>query len=232
MTSYVLVHGGAHGGWCWERLTPYLEADARVDRVVALDLPGHGQRVDERDLNEITLEDYIEDIAGTVRRLDLRDVVLVGHSLAGASMPQAAARVADRVKRAVFLSALIPGEGKSSLETIEANRTLDLPRGGDMSEQYRSMFCNDEDDETARWHLSKLGPQPPAIMTAKVSRAGFPQDLPSTYIVLLKDQALAPSFQRELLKNLPDPEVVELDAGHSAMVSKPKELADILLRYA
>ena len=232
MTSYVLVHGGAHAGWCWDRLVPYLEADPRVDHVVAVDLPGHGSRSKEQDIGGITLEDYVEGIAGPIRDRGLRDVVLVGHSLAGASMPQAAGRVADRVKRAVYLSALIPFEGKTSHETLLTD-TDSGPRGSDILAEYRRMFCNDfEDEALIHEHISKLCPQPPGPLTEPVSRADVSRDLPSTYIVLLKDNALHPNFQRKLLANLPDPEVVELDAGHSAMVSRPKELAEILLRYA
>ena len=233
MASYVLIHGGAHAGWCWDRLKPLLESDPRVQRVIALDLPGHGSRLGDKEQGDVTLEDYIEAVAETVRNADLRDVILVGHSLAGVSVPQAAARVADRIKRLVMLSALIPDEGKTVHDMMEANRSAGPQTGRDMQAEYRRMFCNDYDDEALiDWHMSKLGPQPPMPMNTPVSRADFPKDLPSTYIVLLQDQALAPRFQRQVLKNLPRAEVVELDAGHSAMVSKPKALAEVLLRYA
>ena len=233
MTSYVLIHGGAHAGWCWDRLRPLLESDQRVQRVLARDLPGHGSRLGDKEQGDVTLEDYIAAIAETVRHADLRDVVLVGHSLAGVSVPQAAARVADRIKRLVMLSALIPDEGKTGLDMMAANPSQRSQRDHDMQAEYRRMFCNDYDDEALiEWHMSKLGPQPPMPMKTPVSRADLPKDLPSTYIVLLQDQALVPPFQRRLLQNLPDTEVVELDAGHSAMVSKPKELAEVLLRYA
>ena len=40
MTTFVLIHGAWHGGWCWEKVAPLLEA--RGHRVLAPDLPGHG----------------------------------------------------------------------------------------------------------------------------------------------------------------------------------------------
>jgi alpha-beta hydrolase superfamily lysophospholipase len=43
--EFVLVHGAAHGAWCWEELTPRLVS--RGHRVVTLDLPGHGRRAAE-----------------------------------------------------------------------------------------------------------------------------------------------------------------------------------------
>lgn len=46
MASFVLVHGGSHGAWCWERLIPHLRPDPRIESVVAVDLTGHGARRD------------------------------------------------------------------------------------------------------------------------------------------------------------------------------------------
>ncbi len=46
MLSFVLVHGGAHGAWCWDRLVPHLKAHSEVGNVVAVDLAGHGARRD------------------------------------------------------------------------------------------------------------------------------------------------------------------------------------------
>jgi hypothetical protein len=43
---FVLVHGGFHGSWCWEKLAPYLEAVGH--EVVAIDLPGAAKRMDEK----------------------------------------------------------------------------------------------------------------------------------------------------------------------------------------
>ena len=55
MPAFVLVHGGAHGAWCWERLLPLLERDPRVTRAIAIDLPGHGSRLASKPQHEIQL---------------------------------------------------------------------------------------------------------------------------------------------------------------------------------
>src|SRR5690606_7323200 len=83
MSSFVLVHGGAHGAGCWDRLPPLLARDPRVARVLAVDLPGHGRRLEAKPQAEITLDDYVDAVVGDVLGEDLADVVLVGHSLAG-----------------------------------------------------------------------------------------------------------------------------------------------------
>jgi pimeloyl-ACP methyl ester carboxylesterase len=48
--GFVLVHGGLHAAWCWSRTTPELEQLGH--QAIAVDLPGHGDRVEE----ESTLE--------------------------------------------------------------------------------------------------------------------------------------------------------------------------------
>jgi pimeloyl-ACP methyl ester carboxylesterase len=72
---------------------------------------GHGTRSDIKPLNEIHLADYVDDVVREIEERDLRDVVLVGHSLAGITLPLAAERVADRLRRLIDLSNPLPGFG-------------------------------------------------------------------------------------------------------------------------
>jgi pimeloyl-ACP methyl ester carboxylesterase len=227
LTSFVLVHGGAHASWCWDRLVPHLRSDARVESVVAVDLSGHGARRDVKPLEAITLADYVDDVVREIEGRDLRGVVLVGHSLAGITIPQAAARVADRIRRLIHLSTSSPAAGQSVAELMK-HPMSPLSRGVDL----RSMFCNDLDDETTTWLLSKLGPEPPGPMTEPVPPVDLDGRIESTYILLERDEALPPALQIEQAHNARVGEVVPFDAGHSAFASRPRELADLLLRYA
>lgn len=227
MTSYVLVHGGSHGAWCWERLTPHLRADPRVESVVAIDLTGHGTRRDVKPLDMITLADYVDDVVQEIQSRNLRDVVLVGHSLAGITIPRAATRVADRIRRLVYLSTSNPPTGQSIVDLMKhplspVSRRLD----------FRRMFCNDLDDAATKWLLSKLGPEPPGPMNEPVPAIAPPTGMKSTYVLLERDEALPPAYQREQARNAGADEVVTFDAGHNAFVSRPRELAELLLRYA
>lgn len=227
MTSFVLVHGGAHAAWCWDRLVPHLNADPRVGAVVAVDLTGHGARRDVKPLEDVTLADYVDDVVREIEGRDLREVVLVGHSLAGITIPRAAARVASRMRRLVHLSTSSPPAGRSIDELME-HPLSPLSRGVD----FRAMFANDLDDESMAWLLSNLGPEPPGPLREPVAPADLPAGLGSTYVLLQRDEALPPAFQREQARNARVDEVVPFDAGHSAFASRPRELARLLLRYA
>ena len=98
MTTFCLVHGAWHGAWCWERLVPELEV--RGGRVVTPDLP-----CEDVAAGISAYADVVDAALG-----DADDVVLVGHSLAGATIPLVAAR--RPVRALVFLCALIPTPGE------------------------------------------------------------------------------------------------------------------------
>jgi len=232
VTNFVLVHGAFHGAWCWERLLPHLKGDKRVEHVVAMDLLGHGARVREKDPRQVTIDDYLLDITKAVTDRDMRNVVLVGHSFSGTFLPEVVARIPDRVKRLVFLAAMTPPEGKTGRETLASLGGGGSRPGATPEQNYRSMFCGDMDEATAQWVLKNLTPVPLPVMDRPVSYRSFPRSVPITYIVFTKDQSIKPAAQHKLLQNLGAPDVLELDAGRDAMITRPQELARLLLTYA
>lgn len=227
MTSFVLVHGAAHGAWCWERLLPHLVSSPQVDAVVALDLVGHGARLEAKPQEAITRADYVEDVVRAIEERDLRDVILVGHSLAGITVPEAAGQLGSRLRRLVLLSTAHPEPGRS-VEQLMEHPLSPVSRGVD----FQRMFCNDLDEPATAWLLSKLGPEPAGPMREAVPAVSLPAGLPSSYVVLERDEALPPELQRELARTAGADELVSFDAGHSAFASRPRELAELLLGWA
>ena len=225
MANFVLVHGAAHGAWCWERVVPILEVSPHVQQVIAIDLVGHGERLEEKPQEEICIDDYADDIVREIEVGNLHDVVLVGHSLAGITLPPAAHRLVSRLRRLVYLSTTNPPVGQS-VEDRMNDPLSPISREVD----FETMFCNDLDEESSHWLLSRLGPEPPGPMVEKVAVATGPPEVPSTFILLEKDEALPPAYQREQARTAQVDEIVTLDAGHSAFASRPQELAELLLR--
>ena len=89
--AYVLIHGGSFTGSCWQPIVPLLP-----EPVVAVDLPGRGTR--PRALAGISIADFVDAVVDDIESRDLRDVVLVGHSMAGLTMPGVAERIPDRLR--------------------------------------------------------------------------------------------------------------------------------------
>jgi pimeloyl-ACP methyl ester carboxylesterase len=110
MATYVRVHGGGHGGWCFQRVARLLQAEGHV--VYTPTMTGLGERAHLLNA-EVDLHRHIEDIAAVLAYEDLRDVILVGHSYGGMVITGAADRVPERVGRRVFLDAANPVNGQS-----------------------------------------------------------------------------------------------------------------------
>jgi pimeloyl-ACP methyl ester carboxylesterase len=114
---FVLIHGGYHGAWCWDRLTPELERLGH--QALAIDLPGCSERVEEpASLNSwrSALRDVIED-----------GDVLVGHSMGGFAISLGADEVPDRIGRLIYLSAAVPIEGEAMNAATSDNVANDWP---------------------------------------------------------------------------------------------------------
>ncbi len=101
--NFVLVHGAWHGAWCWAAVINQLERLG--DRAYAVDLPGHG--MNRADRASVTLDSYVNSVAEFIERHDLKNVVLAGHSLGGLTIPGVAAKIPSRIKRVVWVTALV-----------------------------------------------------------------------------------------------------------------------------
>lgn len=223
----VLVHGGAHGAWCWEPLLPLLDGDA-----LAVDLPpkairGGPRRYDTpAGLDDVRVRDFADSLRRDVDAAGLERFVLVGHSLGGLTISEVARREPDRVEHLVYVSCMVPREGESTIQALPVG-LLETPP--DLVE----MFCSDMDEEQTRFVVDHIGTEAGGVLDEPVSRAGIPPELPKTFVKLLQDRSLPPDHQETLIQNLRkspggDVNVVTIDAGHDVMISRPKELADVL----
>jgi pimeloyl-ACP methyl ester carboxylesterase len=235
--GFVLVHGGGHDGRCWDKLVPHLAGPA-----LAVDLPGRGSQ--PADLRTTTIADFVD---STVAQLDAwtetERVVLVGHSMAGVSIPTVAARRPDRVAHLVFVACFLPREGGTIvaelptwirvMATVGAwrGRRSGAPPTSSLSPRMAiRMFGHDMDEEQRAFLLSHLVPEAPGITFEAVSRQDLPPAdvIPRTYVKLLQDRTLRPKLQDQLIANLGSCAVRTLDSGHDAMISHPVELSAVL----
>jgi pimeloyl-ACP methyl ester carboxylesterase len=241
-------------------MLPFLEGPA-----LAVDLPPKRLRVAPvppvdaalaAELAALKISDLAESIVADADRAGLDRFVLVGHSMAGLSIPEVARRVPHRVAHLVFVSASIPPEGGCVIDTLppevrEITRDA-IARADDVTgergetagetgvlddDTARTMFCNDMDEDRTRFVLDRLCPESINLITETVSRLGVPAALPKTYVRLARDQSLPPDTQAQMIANLEQSpggtvDTVELDSGHDVMVSHPRELAVVVRRVA
>jgi pimeloyl-ACP methyl ester carboxylesterase len=230
MTMFILVHGGGHGGWCWDKLVPELRN--RGHRVVAPDLPGMG--ADRTPLEQVTLGGWGDFIASLARRSE-RPAVLVGHSRGGPVIGEAAERAPEAVLGLIYVSAIMIPAGMTTVAAF-AEEPTELMDSATMTpdglgfifdrEVARRRFYHRASQADAEAALDRLCPEPiapnQAPMTVTAERWGT---VPRAFIECADDRALPLAFQRNLQKTLLCDPVVTLDSDHSPFLCMPAELA-------
>lgn len=234
MATFVLVHGGWHGGWCWQPVTPLLRAAGH--EVWTPTLTGLGERAHLLSAS-IDLATHIRDVLGVLEWEEVRQATLVGHSYGGMVISGVAEQAADRLARLVYLDAFVPADGQSLHDILRPERR-DLYRRQAQTEGDGWLVPSPPpqafgvaDEERAQWLAAKLTPQPLRTLEQAV-RLGNPAAaaLPRTYIHCTEGP-LVPSFAPFADRFRTDPawRVQELATGHDAMLTAPAALAALLL---
>jgi pimeloyl-ACP methyl ester carboxylesterase len=216
----VLVHGGHHCAAGWDPLLPHLSTP-----VVAVDLPGRGSR--PADLASVTIADCVDAVIDAADESGFERFVLVGHSLGGVTITETAYQHPQRVAHLVYVGALVPPPGASAAILMIGS---DLPPGPmAVMDEARSkvLFGNDLSDEQWDDHWRTIVPDAAGIMNARLS--GYPTGTPITYVGMTDDVPVPPALADQMVANLgPGVDRRTIDAGHTVMLAKPRELAAII----
>jgi pimeloyl-ACP methyl ester carboxylesterase len=218
--TVVLVHGARHGP-CWEAVRTV--ATERGMRSVAVSLPSCAEDVG-------ALGSPADDVVAVRAAVDdaRGPVVLVGHSLGGVAVSDAAAG-RSAVRHLVYLAAFMLEEGQSTAEVVGPGAAGDWvlsPDGRSVSAADPvSLFYSDFPAEKAAAAVARLRPQNPASGVHPLGAAAW-REIPSTYVVCTRDQAIPPSLQEAWA---PRARCVErLDCDHSPFLSHRERVVSIL----
>jgi pimeloyl-ACP methyl ester carboxylesterase len=231
--TFVLVHGGWHGGWCWRRVSDLLEK--RGHKVFTPTMTGLGERSHLLD-PKINLATHVTDIVNVIKWEGLKDIVLVGHSYGGVIISGVADQMHDSIGSIVFLDAFVFETGDSLSE--KASQTArdamaELVKKGEtaMKPLSAAIFRVNENDRA--WVDSKCTPHPLATLTEKVTVAGGHDRIAKrTYIRATGYPSVPFDAAREKVKAAAGWRVYEVPCGHDVMVDMPDRLTEILLEVA
>ncbi|MDQ3933284.1 MAG: alpha/beta hydrolase [Actinomycetota bacterium] len=212
MTTFLLVHGAGHGAWCWEYVVEELEAAGHA--AIAVDLPCEDPAAGCTAYAAVCL-DALRGVGG--------DVVVVGHSLAGLTIPLVAA--APEVRRLVYLCALLPLPGVSGRAQLESDPAI-RPAGHARDLPFQRMY-HDCTREAARWALRRMRPQADAPYDEPCPLTG-PPAVPSAYVACDEDRFVSPEWARRAAPERLGVEPLRLPGGHAPFLSRPRELARLL----
>jgi pimeloyl-ACP methyl ester carboxylesterase len=230
VTTFVLVHGAWHGGWCWDRVAPLLRTAGH--EVHAPTLTGLSERAHLL-TPLVGLETHAEDVVRLIDVLGLRDVVLVGHSYAGQVVSAVADRRPEAVARRVYLDAFVGAAGEAARDLLPervarhwAESAAGPGLGWLVPVRDLAVLGVTEPEDTG-WLAPRLTPHPWKTYTDPLRLTGAADAVPATFIECVAWLRVFRA-QGERARALGWP-VHELDTGHEAMVTAPRDLAGILL---
>jgi pimeloyl-ACP methyl ester carboxylesterase len=230
--TYVLVHGGFFGGWCWKKVAASLRALGHS--VYTPTLTGLGERSHLLAARP-TLETFIEDVAQVLRYEDLDGVILVGHSFSGSVVSAVADRMAETLRHLVYLDAqlLLSGESPASgapSASIERYRQRAIATShGPVIPPFDPQTFGITDPEEAAWIKAKLTPHPLQTYFDNLAlKHPLGNGVPATYIACTKPRYANVASSHELARRMEGWTYLELPTGHNAMLSMPGALATLL----
>jgi pimeloyl-ACP methyl ester carboxylesterase len=238
VATYVLVHGGAHGGWCYDKVARLLRAAGH--EVHAPTLTGVGERA-HLVSPDVDLDLHIEDVVALLHYQDLRDVILVGHSYGGMVITGVADRAHDRIGKLVYLDAANPRDGQSLAELAgpmmnparEMGRVVDgvelilWPIGIDSGR-----FYGVEDPADLEWMAERLTPHPWKCIEQPLQLEHESElwAIPQFHIVCT---STLKTRDRELMdKARTEGRLWDIDTGHDLMITEPEQVTDALLEIS
>jgi len=219
--TIVIVHGAWGGAWAFKKVEALLrEKNFQVYRP---QLTGQGDRV-HLARPDIGLNTHIDDVVNMILYEDLRDIILVGHSYGGMVISGVADRVPDRIKRLVYLDALVPNDGDSVNSMF-----------GDKGDFIKKMIKGDY--VVPSW--VKPDQPPPhdvpqslkTFMDPIVLKNEAARKIPATYILTVekdkqpKDDDFFPQSQRAKERGWT---MLQLTSDHNPQWSAPEALAEML----
>lgn len=233
MATYVLVHGGGHGGWCYQTVARLLRAAGH--EVHTPTLTGLGERshlVSPR----VDLDLHIQDVVAVLHHENLRDVILVGHSYGGMVVTGVADRAADRVGRLVYLDAATPTNGQSLLDlaggALEAMRPFGTVADGVelvlLPTAEAGTFYGVTNPDDLAWMAQRLTPHPwkcfeqPLVLKNEPVLWAIPQ-----YHIVCAD-TLAWRDPELMEKARAAGRLWSIDTAHDLMITEPRAVADAL----
>jgi pimeloyl-ACP methyl ester carboxylesterase len=224
MSLFCLVHGSTQNASCWDLLIAHLEQ--RTHEVVRMNLPTNEP--------EASATRYADVIAAAIPA-DRDDVVVVAHSASGLFLPLVSER--RRVRRLVFLAAVIPQIGKSLRDQANDDRDMFNPEwlGKDPTKDDQlalEFLFHDCSPERSKWALSTMGLMFARQAILEICPLSAWPAVASSYIVCTEDRTIQPQWSRRAARDRLGVTAIELPGGHCPYVSRPAELADALAALA
>ncbi|MEM6429635.1 MAG: alpha/beta hydrolase [Deinococcota bacterium] len=231
--NFVFVPGAWAGAWIWEATVQRLRAQGHQAQSLTLS----GLEPHSTDTSHISLETHVQDVMDLITGQNLDDVILVGHSYSGVLAGLVTERLSEHIVHTAFVEAFIPQQGKSLLEVagldVDAEQAAIEQHGGRWPAPTQAELAHQRHlrPEQLDWLLANSLPHPGRTVCEPAQVEGTLVDKPVTYI---SNHTSVKDLPEHLaaFKQSPTWTFQSLQGGHWLMLSKPKELTQILADIA
>ena len=235
--TFVLVHGAWSDASAWKAVTPLLEAEGY--NTIVVNLPGHGN--DTTPFTSITLQSYVDAVKKEIG--STKNVILVGHSMAGMVISQVAEDMPKSIKKLVYLSAYLPENGQSLLDLAKTDseshvgKFLQIDKenasAGIGKEGVVDIFVADGTESVKKQFSNgvKADPLAPFATPVKLTNQNFGTK-EKVYIYTKNDHAISYAKQLEMAKAGKAKTEYTLLSSHTPFLSMPEKVASILIKEA
>jgi pimeloyl-ACP methyl ester carboxylesterase len=237
VATFVLVHGGGHGGWCYQQVARRLRGDGH--HVHTPTLSGLAERSHLLSPT-IDLDTHIRDITSLLFYEDLSDVVLVGHSYGGMVVTGVADAVPERVQRLVYLDAATPSNGQSLADVSPALMQYAASSMRVVDGVELALWPDDElagllgvtDPTLNAWVGPRLTPHPWPCFSQPLRLTQEPvlRALPTYHVVCTSTLATRDPALMEQARAAG--RLWDIDTGHDLMLTAPDDVARALREVA
>jgi len=234
MSTFVLVPGGWHGGWCYKRVAERLRAKGHVVYTPTNTGLGERSHLYNRDIN---LETHITDILNVIKWEELDDFVLVGHSYGGMIITGVADRIPEKVRRLVYLDAFVPKDGKCQLDYLPEELVSGMRADAAVLDNgirpipAEAFHVNEKD---AAWVNSMCKLQPIHTFDQPLKQTGGIARLRNKRVFIWNEGFAEGPFKQfyDVLVSDNNWVTYKTPSGHDVMLDMPDELVRILLEVA
>jgi pimeloyl-ACP methyl ester carboxylesterase len=234
MATFVQVHGGWHGSWCWKRVRKALQA--RRHDVFTPTLTGVGERSHLLS-PDVNLDTHITDVVNLIRWEELSGIVLCGHSYGGCVITGVADRLSDRIAALVYLDAFVPEDGQSLYDILPTfYKTSELEAAQRDGEGWKvppkpaevlNVSAGDRE-----WVNRQCTMQPIATFQQVIKLSGKGDPVKRVTFILATDFPNSPFpafYERAKVRGW---KTLTIPCGHDVMLDRPEELTGALLEIA
>jgi len=233
--TIVLVHGAWSDATAWQAVIPALKAQGH--EVIAVNLPGHGS--DGTSFANISLQSYVDAVKNAIG--DRKNVILVGHSMAGIVISQVAEEIPGQIKELVYLAAYLPQNAESLLSLAKQDADSHIGKYLQIDQATGSanvakdgvidVFAADAPAQIGDYLANNIKPEPLAPLATPVTLTGEKfGSVKKVYIHTANDHAVSFTLQKAMVKNNGHiSKEYTLASSHTPFISMPDKLAAILI---